>query len=75
MRAASIAALLWAGGCTTIPRPPETAAPAAPAAAAEVRWPAVQSPLPRDPALEARVESLLAGMTLEQKVAQVIQPD
>ncbi|CAM4190422.1 glycoside hydrolase family 3 protein [Shewanella aquimarina] len=39
------------------------------------RWPASVYKVSTDPALEARVDSLLAGMTLEQKVAQVIQPE
>jgi beta-glucosidase len=39
------------------------------------RWPQLQSPLPVDPQLEARIDRLLAGMTAEQKVAQLIQAD
>ncbi len=38
-------------------------------------WPRVESPLPADPALEARVDSLLAAMTTEEKVGQIIQAD
>jgi beta-glucosidase len=38
-------------------------------------WPHVQSRVPRDAAVEARIDSLLARMTLEQKVAQIVQPD
>jgi beta-glucosidase len=38
-------------------------------------WPQVQRSLPADPGLEARIDSLLAGMTLEQKVGQLIQAD
>ena len=37
-------------------------------------WPAVQSDL-IDPAIEARIDDLMAKMTLEQKVGQVIQAD
>ena len=33
------------------------------------------SRVPRDPAVEARIDQMLARMTLEQKVAQVVQPD
>jgi beta-glucosidase len=47
---------------------------AAPAAEAEL-WPALSSPLPADPALEARVDELLARMSLEEKVGQVVQGD
>jgi beta-glucosidase len=39
------------------------------------RWPAVHSRVPHDPAIEARIDALLARMTPEQKVAQIIQPD
>ena len=38
-------------------------------------WPAVSPALRPDPALEARIATLLAGMTLEQKVGQLIQAD
>ena len=38
-------------------------------------WPQTHPPLPRDPALERRVNALLAAMTLEEKVGQLIQGD
>lgn len=38
-------------------------------------WPAGQSPVGRDPAIEARIADILARMTLEEKVGQVIQAD
>ena len=38
-------------------------------------WPTVPQALPVDDALEHKVSSLLAEMTLEQKVAQMIQPE
>ena len=38
-------------------------------------WPHVGSPLAPDPAMEARITKLLAAMTDEDKVAQVVQPD
>ncbi|HLA72888.1 MAG TPA: glycoside hydrolase family 3 protein [Steroidobacteraceae bacterium] len=44
--------------------------PATPAAA----WPKTVA-IPADPALEERIRQLLARMTLEQKVAQMVQPD
>ncbi|HUP44122.1 MAG TPA: glycoside hydrolase family 3 N-terminal domain-containing protein [Thermoanaerobaculia bacterium] len=37
-------------------------------------WPQVPRALPRDAALEKRIDALMARMTLEQKVGQVIQP-
>ncbi|HZX27921.1 MAG TPA: glycoside hydrolase family 3 N-terminal domain-containing protein, partial [Telluria sp.] len=47
------------------------AAPAAPLA----DWPRVQSAIARDDALEARVASILAGMTLVQKIGQMTQAE
>ena len=38
-------------------------------------WPHVGSPLPADPAMEKRIDALLAKMSVEDKVAQVVQPD
>ena len=39
------------------------------------RWPAARSPGLVDPATEARITALMARMTLEQKVGQMIQAD
>ena len=39
------------------------------------RWPALRPALAADAALEARITAILAGMTLEQKVGQLMQPD
>jgi beta-glucosidase len=38
-------------------------------------WPRVTSAVPRDPQIEARIAALLRQLTLEQKVAQMVQPD
>lgn len=38
-------------------------------------WPAMTSPTPRDAAMEARIAAIVAGMTLEQKIGQMTQPD
>jgi len=38
-------------------------------------WPRVQSPIPLDPAQEARIAAIVVGMTLEQKVGQMTQAD
>ncbi len=40
-----------------------------------VEWPRIARALPADAALEARVDSILAGMTLEQKVGQMVQAE
>lgn len=39
------------------------------------RWPLAEPPLARDPGIEERIAGLLARMTLEEKVGQVIQAD
>jgi beta-glucosidase len=39
------------------------------------QWPKVRWPLPRDAALERRVQALMAKMSLRDKVGQVIQAD
>ncbi|MEO7051832.1 MAG: glycoside hydrolase family 3 N-terminal domain-containing protein [Rhodanobacter sp.] len=38
-------------------------------------WPAIKSRLPADPALEARVHKIVAGMTLAQKIGQMTQAE
>ncbi|MBN8922581.1 MAG: beta-glucosidase [Rhodanobacter sp. 68-29] len=38
-------------------------------------WPAIKSPYPADPALDARVAKIVAGMTLAQKVGQMTQAE
>ncbi|MBU2977753.1 exo 1,3/1,4-beta-D-glucan glucohydrolase [Alteromonas sp. C1M14] len=38
-------------------------------------WPKLNIEVKKDPAVEQRVESILSHMTLEQKIAQMIQPE
>jgi beta-glucosidase len=38
-------------------------------------WPQVTWPLPDDPALEKRITELMATMTVEEKVGQLVQGD
>lgn len=38
-------------------------------------WPQVAWPLPEDPALESRISDLMATMTVEEKVGQLVQGD
>jgi beta-glucosidase len=38
-------------------------------------WPSIQSEVRQDPAIEAQVKEILADMTVQQKVAQIIQPE
>ena len=46
-----------------------------PSVANPALWPAGQSPIARDEALEARISALLATMTVEEKVGQIVQGD
>ena len=41
----------------------------------QVNWPYVNTKLKRDPSVEKQIDTLLAKMTIEQKVAQMIQPE
>ena len=81
-------ALALLAGCSAETEPPSSAAaPAEPADAAQSTldassaavnpeiWPQLSSPLPADSALEQRVESILAKLTIEEKVGQVVQGD
>ena len=54
---------------------PPAAAAGADASAALKDWPALTSRLAKDPAIEARVAEILASMTLEQKIGQMVQPE
>lgn len=54
---------------------PVRAAPQHPVAVSTAIWPAIVSPVPRDPRIEARIAELLGKLTLEQKVAQMIQAE
>src|SRR5690606_28522794 len=67
------------GGCTSAAGPESGADPNAEAdrsaQAHPELWPAMHSPVPEDPALERRVQQLLARMTVEEKVGQVVQGD
>lgn len=49
--------------------------PASPGTIHPAQWPQPAWPLPPDAALERRVEALLASLTLEEKVGQIIQAD
>ena len=77
--ATSATVLLLAGcGGTT---PATTAQAPAPADKADANaihpqdWPELTWPLADDPALEKRIDALMAGMSVEQKVGQTVQGD
>ncbi|WP_407353140.1 glycoside hydrolase family 3 N-terminal domain-containing protein [Luteimonas sp. R10] len=71
-------------GCTPSGNDTDAAAASPPAPAdsgtpsAEItptQWPEVDWPLAADPALENRIDALLATMTVEEKVGQIVQGD
>ena len=69
---ASLLACLSCTGQKDAETPPVAAADAS----AELKdWPALESRFAKDPAIEARVAEILASMTLEQKVGQMVQPE
>lgn len=79
-RLSVIVAALLASGCAVAPPPPvaavaEPAVTEPPIAERTDRWPAVQSRVAIDPAMEARITQIISRMSLEEKVAQTIQPD
>jgi beta-glucosidase len=68
-----LSALLASTACTSTQK--QGAATAAAAAQDDGSWPAVVSRVRPDPEHEARVSRILDRMSLEEKVAQIIQPD
>ena len=70
------ASLLACLSCTAQKDPEQKPASAATNDAAELNdWPALKSSFAKDPAVEARVAEILARMTLEQKIGQMVQPE
>lgn len=70
------ASLLACMSCTDEKQPEPAAAAATPRDAAELKdWPALKSSFAKDAAVEARVAEILASMTLEQKIGQMVQPE
>jgi beta-glucosidase len=63
---------LLAAGCGD-KKAPDAAAPAATATASP--WPEVTWPLAEDAAIEKRIDELMAKMTVEEKVGQIVQGD
>ena len=69
------ASLLACLSCSAKKEPEKKPAGAAANDAAELKdWPAMDSSLAQDPAVEARAAEILASMTLEQKIGQMVQP-
>ncbi|WP_028917983.1 glycoside hydrolase family 3 protein [Pseudoxanthomonas sp. J35] len=78
---AAALALVLLAACDRAPEPAAAAGDAdATASAADgtihpEAWPQLAWPLPADPELEKKVDDLLASMTLEEKVGQIVQGD
>lgn len=68
----AIAGLVLAGCTAEAIKPPS---PPASRGGGIEDWPRVASPIPPDPAMEARIRTIVAGMTIEQKIGQMIQAD
>lgn len=73
-RPLAAAALALSVGACAVSAHAAGAAPLS-AVADPATWPALQPPLAVDPAIERRIDALLAAMTTEQKVGQIIQGD
>ncbi|WP_230412062.1 glycoside hydrolase family 3 protein [Undibacterium hunanense] len=54
---------------------PQQNGPASMSASNLAAWPAIQSAIRKDPAMETRIAAIVAGMTLEQKIGQMTQPE
>ena len=70
LSALSISCALVLNACAKAPT--EQTEPSGKAAAV---WPELTLPVAQDPAMEQRISDMLAGMTLAQKIAQMIQPE
>jgi len=66
---ASAAVVLLAAGCR------DESPPAATTTDTASPWPAVAWPLDEDPAIEKRIDELMAKMTVEEKISQIVQGD
>jgi beta-glucosidase len=42
---------------------------------APVQWPSITSKVKKDPILEAKIDQILGGLSLEEKIGQMIQPE
>jgi beta-glucosidase len=73
-RRLALASLVLCGVCATfaLAHSEDSSGGAVPKSAA---WPLVTNAVPRDPRIEARIADLLVHLTLEQKVAQMVQAD
>lgn len=70
-KASTLALFLATAACSTT----DIAAPAANLSVEAAAWPSVRSSVRTNRAMEARIDGLLARMSVEDKVAQLIQPE
>lgn len=70
-----MAMLLASAMLTTLPAAARAQTAPGSAEANPSDWPARVASIPADPAIETRIDALLAAMSLEQKVGQIIQAD
>jgi beta-glucosidase len=71
----ALAAALLAGCATASAKPQPAAAGHGNGVAHPEIWPKYHYPVPRDPAVEAKIADLLKRMTLEEKIGQLVQAD
>jgi beta-glucosidase len=70
-----VVSVALAGSCISLVHAEVGASAVSPAPSANLVWPAAGSLVPVNAAIEARAADLLKRLTLEQKVAQMVQPD
>jgi beta-glucosidase len=68
-----LVSLIALAACASIPA--SNIPQSSPGVANPANWPEGRNPIPRDEAVERRIATLLATMSLEQKVGQIIQGD
>lgn len=69
--------LAFQGGCSSPSdqAPIEQLTPPMENTSTDVKWPALTSAIAKDASIEARIDELLARMTVEEKVGQMMQPE
>jgi beta-glucosidase len=75
--ACSLAVLVALSGCEKNPTENNVVASSVDESVAveESMWPSIESAVKKDPAIEAKITELVAQLSLEQKVGQLIQPE
>jgi len=71
----ALLAIALAAACASTSAAPPSGPDAAPVTINPANWPQPTWPLARDAAVEARIDALMARMSLEEKVGQIVQGD